>query len=109
MTVKSESLKNWCKGFCRTCGTGCGQYCEQIAQLREDLRSLGTMAKQMDVQCAASKNELVIENERLRRALEDIGCGDLELGESHPLARLAREALGNDPVGDTDCNLPVEE
>lgn len=26
-------------------------------------------------------------------ALGDIGCGDLELGESHPLARIARNAL----------------
>lgn len=23
--------KDWCPGFCRTCGTGCGQYCETIA------------------------------------------------------------------------------
>lgn len=29
-------MSNWCKGFCRSCGTGCGQYCEEIKQLREE-------------------------------------------------------------------------
>ncbi len=28
--------KNWCQGFCRTCGTGCGQYCEQIHRLMQE-------------------------------------------------------------------------
>lgn len=29
-------MSDWCKGFCRTCGTGCGQYCEEIKQLKEE-------------------------------------------------------------------------
>lgn len=31
---------NWCQGFCRTCGTGCGEYCEEIKQLRAENVSL---------------------------------------------------------------------
>lgn len=30
------SETNWCKGFCRTCGTGCGQYCEEIKKLQDE-------------------------------------------------------------------------
>jgi hypothetical protein len=29
--------KDWCKGFCRTCGTGCAQHEEAQYQLRSEL------------------------------------------------------------------------
>ena len=29
--------KDWCQGFCTLCGTGCGEYCDQIADLRARL------------------------------------------------------------------------
>ncbi len=32
-----DKQTNWCKGFCRTCGTGCAQYCDEIKDLRERL------------------------------------------------------------------------
>jgi hypothetical protein len=28
-------MAGWCQGFCTLCGTGCGQFCEEIKQLRE--------------------------------------------------------------------------
>lgn len=41
--------KDWCTGFCRTCGTGCAQYCEEVfklkaenARLREALELIAT-------------------------------------------------------------------
>lgn len=37
---------------------------------------------------------LQAENEKFKEALDNISNGDLGLGESHPLARIARAALG---------------
>ena len=35
--VRLGSLsKDWCTGFCRTCGTGCAQYCEEIFKLKAE-------------------------------------------------------------------------
>jgi hypothetical protein len=36
---------NWCQGFCRLCGTGCGEYCEEIASLRAQIASLDVALK----------------------------------------------------------------
>lgn len=30
-------MSDWCKGFCRSCGTACAEYCEDIAALKKDL------------------------------------------------------------------------
>jgi hypothetical protein len=35
-----SNSKNWCKGFCRTCGTGCAEYCEQIHNLQADVAAM---------------------------------------------------------------------
>lgn len=39
------SSKDWCKGFCRTCGTGCGQYCEQIHRANLKIEELEGLLK----------------------------------------------------------------
>lgn len=51
--AKSYS-KDWCKGFCRSCGTGCAEYSEEILQLKK-------------------------ENEQYRQALGRIAAGDVVL------------------------------
>lgn len=37
---KTDSSRNWCQGFCRTCGTGCAEYEERIAELMAQLQAL---------------------------------------------------------------------
>jgi hypothetical protein len=32
--------KDWCNGFCRTCGAGCAEYCEDIHQARLEIEKL---------------------------------------------------------------------
>lgn len=45
--------EDWCKGFCRTCGTGCGEYCQQIfeshTQLRDAVELLKTYRKELTI------------------------------------------------------------
>lgn len=66
--MKQELSKNRCKGLCRSCGTGCGQYCEQVHQLQ----------KEIDEQCrlngmgAQRELKLITERDRYREALEKL-------------------------------------
>jgi len=43
--------KNWCQGFCCSCGTACGEYCENIHGLHNE------------------RTELMVENAKLRETL----------------------------------------
>lgn len=44
--------KDWCKGFCRSCGTGCAQYCEQMQDLRARITQLDELLGLVQKMCA---------------------------------------------------------
>jgi hypothetical protein len=54
----TEYSKNWCPGFCRTCGTGCAEHSEELylahlenARLIAALNAIATQDR--DAWCAA--------------------------------------------------------
>lgn len=58
---------------------------------KEDLN--GRCKCERDIAAIQLLPQLGFERDIYKEALENISCGDLELGESHPLARIARTAL----------------
>ena len=37
-------MSNWCQGFCTLCGTGCGEYCEELKEFRARIERLERVA-----------------------------------------------------------------
>lgn len=38
--MKRHYTKDWCQGFCRTCGTGCAEYCEDLEEKCTEIADL---------------------------------------------------------------------
>jgi hypothetical protein len=38
--MKRKYSKDWCQGFCRTCGHACCDYCEDINELQLKIKEL---------------------------------------------------------------------
>jgi hypothetical protein len=78
---------------CVTHFTGCA--CSEARwqrQLESVTRERDGLSKNLYVANLAAV-QAAKERDTLKAALEDISCGDLEHGESHPLTRIARAAL----------------
>lgn len=43
--VDGPYSKDWCNGFCRTCGTECGQYCEEIRRYQLKVAEMADLLK----------------------------------------------------------------
>jgi hypothetical protein len=55
--------KDWCQGFCRSCGTGCGQYCEEIHGLKNDIQCYAT-SRQYWIERADKQDAIIAVYER---------------------------------------------
>jgi hypothetical protein len=103
--------KSWCQGFCRLCGTGCGQYCEEITSLKQQLTEaraeiavfksseLGTRICELFSELGASKDKLsqaqaeIQAMEHVVGALKDIAGRKLYPGVAEQMRDDAKEAL----------------
>jgi len=63
------STANWCQGFCHTCGTGCGQYCEEIKRLR-------SLLSEGDVSAGKLVTELCVAEEQIEKLKDALSSAD---------------------------------